>query len=171
MQATLPGVGVGEMKDTQFMSAKDKRQVLKAWERFLAGGLLKEHFTKALYEHLSLHCSFIAHYDKGGFYGTYFTSGDRIADFLSHFDHPNVGFELVPPSNKYGHTWWVSDDNGDINVTMIQIAARYIPRLLEKARGWQKAIDLEQARRLLAKHGLEMNLPNGETKLLKGGTD
>ena len=48
-------------RDAEFMSARDKELVLKAWLRFLKNGLRFEDFSKRLYEHLHLHCSFIAH--------------------------------------------------------------------------------------------------------------
>ena len=44
------------------------------------------HFTKRLYEHLHLHCSFIAHYNRLGFYAEYFERGEDTARFLSQFD-------------------------------------------------------------------------------------
>lgn len=62
-----------EFKDTKFMTAKEKQTVIRAWERFLKNGCKPNDFTKALYHHLINHCSFIAHYDLGGFYSTYFS--------------------------------------------------------------------------------------------------
>ncbi len=44
------------------MSAAQKTTVLRAWIRFLKSGLRFDQFTKALYDHLIQHCSFIAHY-------------------------------------------------------------------------------------------------------------
>ena len=61
-----------ELTDTNFMTAKEKAQVLRQWERFLKGGCQAKDFTEALYHHLMQHCMFIAHYDRGGFYATYF---------------------------------------------------------------------------------------------------
>ena len=59
--------GPGQLHDSKFMSAAEKSKVLKHWEMFLSSGLEKDKFTKALYEHLINHCSFIAHYDIHGF--------------------------------------------------------------------------------------------------------
>ena len=50
-------------RDVRFLSAREKELVLKAWVRFLKRGLCWEDFTKRLYEHLHLHCSFVAHYN------------------------------------------------------------------------------------------------------------
>lgn len=141
------------MKDTKFMTAAEKEAVLKQWERFLSSGLKWERFNKALYNHLIQHCSFIAHYDRAGFYSTYFESGDDIAAFLSQFDKRNAEANGIPRSIEYGDTWWVDDDNGDINRAMIETATKYIPNLLEQARQKQEDADISLARALLAKHG------------------
>ena len=71
--------------DAEFMTAREKELVLKDWERFLLHGLRKAHFTRRLYEHLHLHCGFIAHYNIHGFYGEYFEAGQDIERFFEHF--------------------------------------------------------------------------------------
>jgi hypothetical protein len=71
--------------DAQFMTAHQKDVVLKDWERFLRHRLKKPHFTGSLYEHLHLHCGFIAHYNIQGFYSTYFEAGHDIERFFEHF--------------------------------------------------------------------------------------
>ena len=59
-------------KDSEFMTVRDKELVLAQWRRFVERGFNFEHFTDRLYKHLTLHCSFIAHFDRSGFYSTYF---------------------------------------------------------------------------------------------------
>ncbi len=140
-----------ELKDGQFMSADEKRKALKQWETFLKHGCKGEHFTKPLYHHLIQHCSFIAHYDRAGFYGTYFERGEDRAHFLSQFDSRNGN---PPPSVEYGMTCWAIGDYEDINGEMIRIAGRYIPALLVGSALKQQAADVEEAKRLLAKHGI-----------------
>jgi hypothetical protein len=71
--------------DAQFMTAQEKGLVLRDWERFLRHGLRKAHFTRRLYEHLHLHCGFIAHYNIHGFYSTCFEAGQDIERFFEHF--------------------------------------------------------------------------------------
>jgi len=144
------------MQDTEFM---DKELVLKAWKRFLVNGLRWENFSKRLYKHLTLHCSFIAHFSREGFYATYFKSGDRIAKFLSQFDARNSDLiDNVPPSIEYGMTYWAAAKNGneyaDINQAMIEAATPYMDDLLEKAQAAQRAADIGEAKQLLAKHGI-----------------
>jgi len=68
--------------DTAFMTASEKHKVLSHWKAFLMHGLKREHFTKRLYQHLHLHCGFIAHYSLYGFYSTYFESGQDTQLFF-----------------------------------------------------------------------------------------
>lgn len=138
-----------EMRDSQFMTAREKELVLKAWVTFLKHGLKFSHFTKALYNHLTLHCSFIAHYDRAGFYGVYFEHGDDTKRFLSQFDAagPCVSIE-------YGYTGWKDGDFSDLNNAMIEAAKPYIPELIRKASASQRDADVAQANALLRKHGL-----------------
>lgn len=79
-------------KTAEFMSIREKEAVLKNWVTFLKNlkDMDKEevdshgnnmpvpfkYFTDRVYKHLSLHCGFIAHYNRFGFYQTYF-SGDQ----------------------------------------------------------------------------------------------
>jgi len=82
--------------DVEFLTAKEKKIILANWInflKFLAGPAWREfndkntgsdyglcapkQFTKRLYQHLSLHCGYIAHYNIHGFYSTYF-AGDMI---------------------------------------------------------------------------------------------
>jgi hypothetical protein len=47
-------------QDAEFMTAQEKHALLKQWEVFLKNGLKKAHFSKRIYDHLHLHCGFIA---------------------------------------------------------------------------------------------------------------
>ena len=145
--------GPGQLHDSKFMSAAEKSKVLKHWEMFLRSGLEKAKFTKALYEHLINHCSFIAHYDIHGFYTTYFESGDDTQHFLSQFDDSKG----MPRSVEYGMTYWLTDEEYyDINSEMVRLASRYIPVLIKRAKALQKSADIAGARALLAKHGITL---------------
>ena len=139
------------MKETRFMSAAEKQKVLRQWELFLKSGLNKDKFTKALYHHLTLHCSFIAHYNLHGFYSTYFESGDDIKTFFSQFDNRNG----IPTSVEYGMIYWYTDpDYNDINSEMCRVASKYIPGITRSASACQRLADISQAQALLAKHGM-----------------
>ena len=146
-------MGKYEFRDTKFMSARDKELVLKAWVRFLRNGLRFEDFSRRLYEHLHLHCSFIAHYDRAGFYRTYFENGEDTVRFLSQFDKRGECRSV-----EYGGTGWLEGDYGDLARAMIEEASSYIPKLMENAQAKQREADLAEARTLLAKDGHELRL-------------
>ncbi len=140
------------MKDTKFMPARERGLVLRQWETFLRNGCRREDFTNALYHHLMQHCSFIAHYNRDGFYQTYFCEGEDTAHFLTQFDR-SKGCRSV----EYGMTYWLTaEDYSDINSAMVDVAAKYIPILTQAAKAKQKEADIARARVLLAKHGVSL---------------
>lgn len=61
----------------KFMTAEDKAKVHRQWCRFLESGDWDK-FTVRLYQHLTLGCSFTAHYDKHGFMAHYIGPGRTI---------------------------------------------------------------------------------------------
>jgi len=136
-----------QLSDGEFMSAREKGLVLKAWVRFLKRGLRFADFTKRLYGHLIQHCSFIAHYNRDGFYQTYFESGEDTVRFLSQFDKRGECRSV-----EYGGPW-LCGGYADLNGAMVEEAAPYLPALIESARQSQRDADLAEAGRLLAKHG------------------
>ena len=137
--------------DSQFLSAREKMLVLKAWVRFLKHGLRWQDFSDRLYKHLINHCSFIAHYNRLGFYETYFEHGESTAQFLSQFD-----MRGECRSVEYGASWWLHGEYEDLNRAMVEEASPYIPSLVEKAEAKEREADLAEARRLAAKHGLQI---------------
>ncbi len=158
--AYIKGFEPTTFKDVKFMTAREKEQVLKAWELFLKNGCKAEHFTERLYHHLMQHCSFIAHYDRAGFYDTYFANGGDTAHFLTQFDRTKGCVSV-----EYGMTYWIGGGNDvcaeyyDINNAMVDVAAKYILTLTSQANERQKQADLTHAYRILAKHGI--NRPGG----------
>lgn len=156
------------MHDTEFMTSKEKAQVLKQWDSFLRGllepdegsvptdygGVLPKkkfgRFTKALYHHLSQHCEFIAHYDRAGFFAEYFLNPEDTIRFLGQFD-ADTGFTSV----EYGMDLWVKDSHyADVNRAMCDILAPLKADLYARLEAQAKANDLAKAQALLAKHGL-----------------
>jgi hypothetical protein len=141
-----------QFSDERFMTAAEKTEVLHAWVRFLKSGCDKTKFTKALYHHLTQHCSFIAHYDRNGFYDVYFgqvTPGSFR--FLDQFDPQKQGI-----SAEYGDTHWLSASNtgADLNEAMRDAAAPYVKSLRSHFQETQRQAELALAARLLEKHGL-----------------
>ena len=77
---------MNELRDSEFLSAKEKELVLKQWKRFVTNDLMASGFTDRIYKHLSLHCAFIAHFNRAGFYATYFEDPEQTIRFLGQFD-------------------------------------------------------------------------------------
>ncbi len=73
-----------DFTDAEFMTAQEKQMTYKQWNTFLREGLKQEHFTKRIYNHLHLHCGFIAHYNIDGFYSTYFEAGEDTERFFDN---------------------------------------------------------------------------------------
>jgi hypothetical protein len=140
-----------EFSDTEFMTVREKELVLKAWVRFLRNGLRSEDFTRRLFEHLHLHCQFIAHYNRAGFYQTYFERGEDTVRFLSQFNKRGECRSV-----EYGMTLWQTGDYGDLARAMIEEASAYVPKLIEQAQACERERDLAEAQRLLRKHGREL---------------
>lgn len=92
------------------MSGYDKNVLLKQFKTFVNKGFQKKNFTKKLYNHLHLHCGFIAHYDIHGFYATYFEDGAGKINFIKHFLQPT----------GWDH-WLTCDDYADINGEMVKV--------------------------------------------------
>jgi hypothetical protein len=145
---------VSEFKDSQFMTSRDKELVLVQWKRFVEGGFSFEHFTDRIYKHLSLHASFIAHFDRRGFFSTYFEDPEATTKFLNQFDS-DYGFRSV----EYGSTWWLDGDYADINRAMCSVVEANKERLYEQLRRKVRGRDLAIASKLLEKHGIHYLLP------------
>ncbi|MDG6906729.1 MAG: hypothetical protein JRN20_13190 [Nitrososphaerota archaeon] len=144
------------LKDAEFMSAKQKRIVLKQWERFVENRFSFKDFTKVLYSHLSLHCQFIAHFDRAGFYGTYFDAPEDTMRFLHQFDS-DFGFESI----EYGMTVWITNnaEYGDVNTAMCQILNTYKTDLYAELSAKIRTNDIARATVLLERHGLSVCPP------------
>lgn len=149
--------------DVGFMTANEKRRVATAWRRFLQ--TLSQHygeeeacfpaFTEPLYHHLIQHCSFIAHYNRLGFYGHYFQRGDDTVRFLRQFDAVGNPDGL---STEYHDPWWLWGDYADINEAMREIAAEFVPAVAAAASKHQRDEDLRHAQTLAARYGHAVTL-------------
>ena len=140
--------------DEPFMSGKEKEVVLNAWTRFLKNECKFHDFTDALYRHLTLHCSFIAHYDRRGFYDFYFaTPGASTIRFIDQFDPTQQGI-----SAEIGMTYWLNGPTGaDLNRAMRQASAPYASKLRELFVLDRKQRDLAQAMAIAAKYGMVLS--------------
>ena len=116
------------------MTAEEKEKVLKDWQKFIENGFSRAKFTKRLYNHLTLHCSFIAHFCQSGFFSTYFEDPEDTLKFLRQFDG-DYGCMSV----EYNMDYWIrGEDYNDINTAMVDVFEPYkseiYPRLKQKAK-------------------------------------
>ena len=85
-------IDTSHFTDAQHMTAAQKRRVLGDWVRFFANGMPFERFSKRLYEHLILHCSYIAHFCRHGFFETYFADPEALQrDYFANLFGPVAG--------------------------------------------------------------------------------
>ena len=108
-----------DFKDSEFMTAREKRLVLANWKTFLKHGLKQTHFTRRLYNHLHLHLGYIAHYNIGGFYATYFEHGADTIEFFKRF------------CDVASHSWVA--DYKDLNTAMLDVYKTYQRRIEKHA--------------------------------------
>jgi hypothetical protein len=138
--------------EERFLSAAQKRKVLEAWKRFLKSACAKTQFTTDLYDHLSQHCSFIAHFDRHGFHAFYF---ERITPelfrFFDQFDPALPGW-----SAEYNTTHWLSEHNtgADLNHAMRETAGPYLDALRQRFEEDRRQGEINAANKILSRYGL-----------------
>jgi hypothetical protein len=77
---------------TQWDTAQDKACFAKQFVRFVCSDFAAEHFTGRFYRRLSNTFGNIAHYDRGGFWATFFTTtADKVAFLEQCLQHPCYG--------------------------------------------------------------------------------
>lgn len=77
---------------TEFATAEDKAWFGNQLLAFVEAGFPESKFTKALYDRLNATFGFIAHFNRDGFWDTYFTNIVDKIEFLKHIiDHPCYG--------------------------------------------------------------------------------
>jgi len=126
--------------DAEFMSARDKELIYKAWIRFLKSGDWRK-FTKRLYNHAIQHQGCIAHYNHRGFIGAYDGPGHTIWPYVREFLRGGevrvrgYGEEWVEHVEGCGEGpepvshWRDDEDYGDINGAMAMVALEHADRL------------------------------------------
>ena len=135
--------------DVEFMTAAEKGKVARQWGRFLQHLAVQGYstgdgfnlFPNALYEHLHQHCGYIAHYDRHGFFVTYFTN-------------PAACFQFIAPWVDGQKLHDMLGDYRDIGEHMIFVAKKYGPDILTNTGVAVREHDLALARQLFMKHGV-----------------
>ncbi len=133
----------------KFMSKEEKEKVLEDWKSFIESEFNYRAFTKRIYEHLTLHCMFIAHYSKDGFYATYFVDPEDTLKFLRQFDKD---FDFK--STEYGTEVWLRGEYGDINRAMCKEIEKYKKELYPKLNLKMRKNVLREIDSLCRKHGI-----------------
>lgn len=138
----LPKVLAEDFTSTEFDSAAQKAAFLKRLCRWIVDGMPKEEFVrtnKPLYYHLSLHFGHIAHYNRFGFWETWFSTPQARYEFL--LEHLRPRYPGLPQYT------WVDVENvlGD------WIRNSGILQIYEKAaREWVEQESIKTARAALA---------------------
>jgi len=105
-------------KDSPFLTADEKKNVLHDWNRFIKNGYAWSCFTDRIYKHLSLHCGFIAHFNRIGFYQTYWCEDVPALARERNMavrPVPEIFYNWVPFLAQY--TIW--SDYDDVNIAML----------------------------------------------------
>lgn len=134
------------------MSAKEKERANRQWQLLIKaiekeglGEHLLTRFPEALYHHLMQHCGFIAHYNRRGFFDTYFLRGSDLRIFLQHFDSRHSYFSM----QCYGGY----ADYKDLAEAMLEFVKPRLPALYQQANGADRTRELSLAQLLAQKHG------------------
>ena len=134
----------------EFMSKEEKGKVLRDWKSFIKSGFRHRAFTNRIYQHLTLHCMFIAHYSKDGFYSTYFVNPEDTLKFLRQFDKD---FEFK--SIEYGTNIWIKEDYKDINLAMCEEIEKCKKELYKRLNLKIRANAIGKIENLCQKHGID----------------
>lgn len=134
--------------DAHFMSAREKQKVVNNFKKFLKNNCSETTFTKALYNHLHLHCGFIAHYNINGFYNTYFTGDkDDLLQFCRNF--LDEDYKASPYS--------CTQDMSDINMAMSLELEKEFPRLIKPFIDKTKQSALFEIKRLMVNNNIKID--------------
>lgn len=135
--------------DTQFLSGKEQEKALKQFKKVI-DMRDAELIAKSLYNHLYLHCGFIAHYDIFGFRQTY--SGQGFRDFVEHFDLNN------PKMREWSH--WLGGDYTAVNHDMAAYVTSQAPMIYAEMDEEQRKAELAMENKLLEEHAVCQPMPN-----------
>lgn len=81
-----------QFKPTKWDTADDKVAFAKQFVRFVQSDFAAKHFTERFYRRLSNTFGHIAHYNRGGFWDTFFTStADKVQFLEQTLQHPCYG--------------------------------------------------------------------------------
>ena len=133
-----------DFKPTQWDTAADKLDFVEHFCRFVSQGFPEALFTKKFYNRLSMTFGHIAHYNRGGFWATYFTTSQDKLHFLEHTfnSHPCGDATFTYSDAERAIIDWLHE-HGDIMVAAVKRRDDDI-----------RAREMGELSRLQAKYGL-----------------
>lgn len=117
---------------TQWDTAQDKATFAKRFVRFIQSDFAAKHFSDKFYRRLSNTFGHIAHYNRGGFWDTFFTTTADKVRFL----------EQTLQHSCYGDPVWTYSDVERALQTWLQADGtleRYRQRLAEETEAGERA--------------------------------
>ena len=126
---------------TVWNTANDKAGFAATYKRFVLADFAEQQFTKSFYRRLSMMFGHIAHYDRDGFYNTWFTT---TVDKLAFVQHALREWYPGDPA------WTWSDVEDDLRRWLVEsnIEAKYTVQLEQETESDERA----QLARLTAKY-------------------
>ena len=127
---------------TKWETAKDKAAFANRFVRFVESDFAAEHFTEKFYRRLSNTFGMIAHYNRGGFWETFFTTAADKVRFL----------QMTIQWPCYGDPAWTYSDVERALRAWLRadgMLDRYRQRLAQESEAGERA----QLARLQAKYG------------------
>ena len=110
---------------TQWTTEEEKAKFTNQFTKFVLGGFQEGHFPKWFYEQLSLTFGHIAHYNRNGFYNTWFADVEDQKRFIEQLclytptGDPTYSFSDV----EYALVKWANDHKFEIDEVLQQNAA------------------------------------------------
>jgi hypothetical protein len=135
---------LSDFATVRFMTAGEKFSVLENFKKIIEQRtihLLDQH----LYQHLHLHCGFMAHFDIDGF-RSFYAEMPYFLGFCETFLNQNV--------DRFN--WRSMADYQDINQAMLQVAMAHIPAIRQEAHAFQMEKERELFHQLAEKHGIKI---------------
>lgn len=97
---------------SEFLTSEDKSKFLNSLVKFTLGGFNENCFSNKLYNRLSSIFGHIAHYNKKGFYETWFSRPEQIRSWVNHVREYNC----VGPDSDIGKNFqhWMNSHMDDL---------------------------------------------------------
>jgi len=138
---------LSDFRDERYMSAQQKYKAYKEFKSVIEKRDINL-MDKNLYEHLRLHCGYIAHYDINGFKAMYSEPKDFL-QFCENF--------LIQNTDRI--SWRSMEEYADVLQAMIEVLEQHIDRIRKEVENHETEQELKLLRLLAAKHGVKIQEP------------